>query len=161
MTDSSMLKILLRNCIKGLTSIKLDLTKPVNMDSVTFCQIISTNTCVEKLEENGRTVRNALDASIRCRQKHRKKKWMLKISIDHWGNEYKKGDTHVLVDNKFPPLPRKHCRVLVEQFIKIIVLLLQITFSLYWNTISIIIYKMSLNFVKWLFWEWIRITFKR
>ena len=93
-----MLKILLRNCIKGLTSIKLDLTK-LDMDSVTFCQIISTNTCVKKLQENGRTVRNALDASITCRQKHRKKKWMLKISIDHWGNEYKKGDTHVLGDD--------------------------------------------------------------
>ena len=68
-----MLEILLRNSRKGLTSIKLHLTKLVNMVSVAFCQIISLNMYVEKLQGNGRTVRNALDASKRCTQKHRKK----------------------------------------------------------------------------------------
>ena len=71
-----------RNWIKGLTGIELGLTNLVNMASATFYQIISAKVSLVmlliqckywKLEGNGRTAKNSLDASITSRQKQREK----------------------------------------------------------------------------------------
>ena len=71
-----------RNWIKGLTGIELGLTNLVNMASATFYQIISTKVSLVmlliqckywKLEGNGKTAKNFLDASITSRQKQREK----------------------------------------------------------------------------------------
>lgn len=119
-----MLQKLLKNCIKSLIGIGLDLTHRLNLVFVVFYQIISAKLffynasysvqILEKLDGNGRTARNALDASIISRKKQRDKTWMLKLRAvlvyglyDRLGNEYKKEDTHVITDNKFPPLSRQ------------------------------------------------------
>ena len=59
-----------------------------------------------------------MKASITSRRKQRDKTWMMKLRSvypyglnDHLGDEYRKKNTHMLVGNKFLPLPRKHERV--------------------------------------------------
>ena len=73
---------------------------------------------LEKLEGNGRTKRNAMDASITAIRKRKEKEWMLKMRTvfpyglnDRLGDDFVKEDTHILVGTKFPALPRKHDRM--------------------------------------------------
>ena len=48
----------------------------------------------------------------------------------HLVDEYKKEDSHVLLGNKFPPLPEHTIKFLVEHFMKIVTLFLLMSFSL-------------------------------
>ena len=73
---------------------------------------------LEKLVGNGRTARNSLDAFVTSRKKQCEKTSMLQLRNvytyglhDLLGDEYKKNDTRVVVDNKLPPLYRKHSRI--------------------------------------------------
>ena len=64
---------------------------------------------LKKLERNGRTARNALNASITSGREQ----MLLKLTTvylcglyDQLGDESQKDDTHVLVGSEFPSLPR-------------------------------------------------------
>ena len=104
-----------------------------------FCRVLSnhfhkgickgasfTVQILEKLEGNGRTSRNAMDASITSLRKRKEREWMLKMRTvfpyglnDRIADDFVKEDTHVMVGAKFPPLPRKNERIsrgLVHKF---------------------------------------------
>ena len=112
-----------------------------------YCNASYSAQLLEKLEGHGRTTNYALDISITSRRKQRERTWMLKLRTiypyglnDRLEDEYKKENTHVLVGNKFPHVPRITIDFLVEQSLKIITSFLLISFSLNWNTISLIVY---------------------
>lgn len=73
---------------------------------------------LEKLEENGKAAGNTSDASITSTGKLFEKTLTLKLKTvysygfhDRLEAEHKKIYIHVLVGNKFEPLPRKHSRI--------------------------------------------------
>ena len=99
---------------------------------------------LEKIDGNGRTVRGALDGSIRSKRKQKGKGKRIDIKsknslpLNDWlGDDFVKENTYILIGPKFSALPRKLTRISRGRFLKL--LFLQMHF--YIN--AIFIFKIS------------------